>query len=320
MPEHLCTAERGQSVKQIQIYGTDLSVSCVAQGCMRIAGLGEQALDTLIRSDLERGINFFDHADIYGGGACETLFGKVLHADPSLRDHMIIQTKCGIRSGSYDFSPDYIRSCVEGSLRRLGIDRLDLLLLHRPDTLMEPEEVAGVFEALHREGKVRYFGVSNHNPMQIELLNRFLGQRRIVVNQLQFSPANTTMIASGLNVNMENDAAVNRDGSVLDYCRLNRITIQPWSPFQYGFFGGCYIGNEEKYGPLNRALEKVAEQYGITPTGAAIAWILRHPAKMQPVVGTVNSGRLDEICAGAETVITHQEWYDIFRAAGNRLP
>ena len=297
-----------------------VTCSRVAQGCMRIGGMAAEAVDTLIKTDLELGINFFDHADIYGGGSCETVFGNFLRANPSLRDKMVIQSKCGIRGGTYDFSKEHIVREAEQSLTRMGIDCLDFLLLHRPDTLMEPEEVAGAFETLKAAGKVKHFGVSNHDPMQMELLNRYLGENRIRVDQLQFSLTNTTMIDAGINVNMENGAAVNRDGGVLEYCRLNNITIQPWSPFQYGFFAGPFIGNREKYPKLNEKLEEIAGRYDVTPTGMAIAWILRHPAKMQPIVGTTNTDRIAQIAKAADVTITHDEWYDLYKSSGKTLP
>lgn len=295
------------------------TTSRVAQGCMRIGSLEEQALDRLVKSDLEQGINFFDHADIYGGGECEKRFGQLLKANPGLRDRMLIQTKCGIRPGSYDFSKAHILSAVEGSLTRLGVERVDYLLLHRPDALMEPEEVAEAFSALFNAGKVRHFGVSNHNPLQMELLNRALGEHKILVDQLQFSLTNTTMIDAGLNVNMENAGAVNRDGGVLEYCRLNGVTIQPWSPFQHGFFEGPFIGSD-KYPALNKKLTEIAARYDITPTGLAIAWILRHPAKMQPIVGSVRPERMAEIAKAADVTITHDEWYELYTASGKTLP
>lgn len=297
-----------------------VNASRVAQGCMRIGGMTENQIDRLVKTDLECGINFFDHADIYGGGVCEQKFGAFLAKNPSLRQQMLIQTKCAIKPGAYDFSKDYILSCVDKSLSRLGVDYIDFLLLHRPDTLCEPEEVAAAFDALYAAGKVRHFGVSNHNPMQIALLNKFLGEDNpIVVDQLQFSMTNTTMIDAGLNVNMENAGAVNRDGSVLDYCRLNDITIQPWSPFQYGFFEGTYLDNP-KFPKLNAKLKEVASRYGITPTGMVIAWILRHPAKMQPIVGTITPERVQEIARGADVTITHDEWYELYCASGKTLP
>ncbi len=295
-------------------------VSRIAQGCMRISGLSDSDLERLVNEDLENGINFFDHADIYGGnGACESRFGDLLRRCPGLRSRMLIQTKCGIRPGSYDFSRQHILSSVEGSLKRLGVETIDFLLLHRPDTLMEPEEVAGAFEELYKAGKVRHFGVSNHHPLQIELLQKAMPDLPLVINQLQFSITNTTMIDAGINVNMENAGAVNRDGMVLEYCRLKGITIQPWSPLQYGFFEGPFIGSE-KFPELNQALEKYAGEYGITPTGLAIAWILRHPACMQPIIGSVRPERMAEIARAADVTISHDTWYELYRASGKKLP
>ena len=296
-----------------------IECSRVAQGCMRIGGMAPADLDRLIKTDLALGINFFDHADIYGGGSCETVFGDFLRANPGLRDKMVIQSKCGIRGGTYDFSKDHIIREAEQSLTRMGIDTLDFLLLHRPDTLVEPEEVAEAFDRLCRAGKVKNFGVSNHNPYQIELLESALGSRKIVVNQLQFSMTNTTMIDAGIHVNMEDGAAVNRDGSVLDYCRLKGITIQPWSPFQYGFFAGPFIGNPD-FAKLNAKLDEVSARYDVTPTGMAIAWILRHPAKMQPIIGTTNPDRIAQIAKAADVTITHDEWYELYKASGKTLP
>ena len=295
------------------------TASRVAQGCMRISGMSPSGLDRLVKTDLELGINFFDHADIYGGGLCEELFGNFLHANPGVRDRMLIQSKCGIRGGTYDFSKKHILQAVEGILTRLQTDHLDYLLLHRPDTLMEPEEVADAFDRLCQEGKVCSFGVSNQHSLQIELLQQALGQLPILIDQLQFSLTNTTMIDAGINVNMENAGAVNRDGMILEYCRLHHITIQPWSPFQHGFFEGPFIGSE-KYPELNRKMEEVAARYNTTPTGIAIAWILRHPACMQPIVGSVRPERMTEIAAAADITITHDEWYELYKASGKSLP
>ncbi len=195
---------------------------------------------------------------------------------------------------------------------------MDVLLLHRPDALVEPEEVAEAFTILHDSGKVKYFGVSNQNPMQIELLTKFVKQP-IVFNQLQLSITNTGMIDAGINVNMEIDHSINRDGSILDYCRLKEITIQPWSPFQYGFFEGVFLDNE-KFPELNQTIDKLAAAKGVANTAIAIAWILRHPARMQPIVGTTNAERLKDICKASDITLTREEWYEIYLAAGNKLP
>lgn len=297
---------------------SSLEVPVVAVGCMRINSLDKAEAERFVRTSLEEGANFFDHADIYGGGTCEEIFADAIGMNANVREQIILQSKCGIRKGMFDFSKEHILASVDGILKRLKTDYLDVLLLHRPDTLVEPEEVAAAFDQLESSGKVRHFGVSNQNPMQMQLLKKFVKQP-IVANQLQLSITNTTMIASGFNVNMENEAAVNRDGGVLDYCRLNDITIQPWSPFQYGFFEGVFLGNE-KFPELNRAIDEVAEKYGVSNTTIAIAWLLRHPARMQPVTGTMNVQRLKDCCKASEIELTREEWYGIFRAAGNVLP
>lgn len=307
-------------MRTIQLGRSSLQVPVVAVGCMRLNGLEKNEAERFVRTALEEGANFFDHADIYGGGACEEIFADAIGMNDDVREQIILQSKCGIHreAGTFDFSKEYILKSVDGILKRLRTDYLDVLLLHRPDALVEPEEVAEAFDELESSGKVRHFGVSNHNPMQIQLLQRYVKQP-IVANQLQFSVTNTTMIDSGLNVNMENEAAVNRDGSVLDFCRLHDITIQPWSPFQYGFFEGVFLGNE-KFPELNRVIDEVAEKYEVSNTTIALAWILRHPARMQPVTGTMNIQRLRDCCRASEIELSREEWYAIYRAAGNVLP
>ncbi len=301
---------------KIELGKSGLKVPTVAVGCMRISDMCEKEVSAFIDTALCHDVNFFDHADIYGGGKSEILFGKAI--TPSMRDKLLIQTKCGIKQGSFDFSYEHIINSVNGSLERLGTEYIDVLLLHRPDTLMEPEEVAKAFDELKASGKVRHFGVSNQNPYQIQLLESCLDMP-ICVNQLQFSVMHAPMIQSGINVNMYNDSAVNRDGGVLDFCRLNRITIQPWSPMQYGFFEGCFI-DDEKFPELNKTLENIAEKYNASKTSIAFAWILRHPAKMQPVTGTTNLIRLADCIKASEISLSREEWYEIYRAAGNILP
>ncbi len=293
-----------------------LQVPTVAVGCMRISDMSEKEVSAFIDTALENDANFFDHADIYGGGMSETVFGKAIKA--SMREKLLIQTKCGIRQGRFDFSYEHIVNSVNGSLKRLGTEYIDVLLLHRPDALVEPEEVAKAFDELKSSGKVRHFGVSNQNPYQIQLLESCLDMP-ICVNQLQFSVMHAPMIQAGINVNMYNDSAVNRDGGVLDFCRLNKITIQPWSPMQYGFFEGCFVDNE-KFPKLNKTLENIGEKYGVSKTTIAFAWILRHPAKMQPITGTTNLARLTDCLKASEVNLSREEWYEIYRAAGNKLP
>ncbi|HEX7057508.1 MAG TPA: aldo/keto reductase [Bacilli bacterium] len=305
-------------MKTINLGKSGLQVPVVAVGCMRIHSLDKAAAERFIRTALEEGANFFDHADIYGGGTCEEIFADAIHMNSEIREKIILQSKCGIREGMFDFSKAHILQAVDGILKRLRTDYLDVLLLHRPDALVEPEEVAEAFNILESSGKVRHFGVSNQKPLQIELLRKFVKQP-IIVNQLQLSITNATMISNGINVNMENDAAVDRDGSILDYCRLNDITIQPWSPFQYGFFAGVFLNNS-KFPELNRKIDEIAQKYDVANTTIAIAWLLRHPANMQPVIGTMNVERLKDCCKASEIVLTREEWYEIYRAAGNVLP
>jgi predicted oxidoreductase len=235
-----------------------------------------------------------------------------------VRENIFIQTKCAIHDGQFDFSKEHIISAVEGSLSRLGVDYVDALLLHRPDTLVEPEEVAEAFDILESAGKVRHFGVSNHNPMQIELLKTAVKQP-LIANQLQFSVTEAGMVTSGMNMNMKNDESVMHDGSVLEYSRIKNITIQAWSPFQFGFFGGTFVDNED-FPTLNEKLTEIAEKYGISKTGVAAAWILRHPANMQLIAGTMNPEHLSDICRAADVTLTRAEWYEIYRAAGHTLP
>ena len=301
----------------IELGKSRIQVPTIAVGCMRVSDMSMEKLDEFVRTAMEHGANFFDHADIYGGGQCESLFGQIL--TPSLREKMIIQTKCGIVPGKmFDFSYEHIMCSVEESIKRLNTEYIDVFLLHRPDALVEPEEVARAFDELKAQGKVRAFGVSNQNPYQIQLLQNSLDMP-LCVNQLQFGVMHSSMIQSGINVNMYNDSAVNRDGGVLDYCRLNNITIQPWSPMQFGFFEGCYIDNE-RFPELNSKMEEIAGRYGVNKNTIAFAWILRHPAKMQPVTGTTNVGRLLDYIKATEISLTREEWYDIYRAAGNVLP
>ncbi len=305
-------------MKQITVGRGSFQASAIALGCMRIDALSPKDAENLIGTALEEGVDFFDHADIYGGGHCEEVFARAAHFSPQQREKIKIQSKCGICSGYFDFSKKHILEAVDGSLRRLQTDYLDVLLLHRPDALVEPEEVAEAFALLQESGKVRHFGVSNQNPMQIELLSRYLGQR-LIINQLQLSITNTGMIDAGLNVNMQIDASIDRDGSILDYCRLKDITIQAWSPLQYGFFEGVFLGND-KFPELNHKIQEYAGRYDVPEIAVAIAWLLRHPAGIQAVVGTTNARRLKDICQASKVALSRQEWYALYRSAGNKLP
>ena len=301
---------------KIEFGKSGLQLPTVAVGCMRISDKNEREVSCFIDTALENGANFFDHADIYGGGKSESVFGKAISG--SLRDKVIIQTKCGIRQGRFDFSYEHIISSVNGSLERLGTDYIDVLLLHRPDALMEPEEVARAFDELKASGKVRHFGVSNQNPYQMQLLQSCLDMP-LCANQLQFGVMHAPMIQSGINVNMYNESAVNRDGGVLDFCRLNKITIQPWSPMQYGFFEGCFIDNE-KFPEVNSKMGEIAEKYGVSKTTIAFALTSIDIEQVQPVTGTTNPERLAACLKATDIRLTREEWYDIYKAAGNILP
>ncbi|WP_077620031.1 aldo/keto reductase [Bacillus sinesaloumensis] len=305
-------------MRKIRLGTSSLEVPVVAVGCMRINSLEKKEAETFVQTALEVGANFFDHADIYGSGACEEIFADAIHMSDDVREKIILQSKCGIRKGMFDFSKEHIITSVEGILKRLKTDYLDVLLLHRPDALVEPEEVAEAFDALESSGKVRNFGVSNQKPMQIQLLKKYVKQP-IVANQLQLSIPNAHMIASGVTVNMQIDQSINRDSDVLDFCRLHDITIQPWSPFQYGFFEGPFLGNE-KCPELNQKIDEIAEKYGVSNTTIAIAWLLRHPANMQPIIGTMNLERLKDSVKASEVQLTREDWYSIFQAAGYLLP
>jgi predicted oxidoreductase len=305
-------------MKFIKIPNSDMNASEISLGCMRISGMSNQEIARLVNTSLDEGINFFDHADIYGGGKSEAKFAEAMKMTPSLRQKMLLQTKCGIRQGYYDFSKEHILEAVDGSLKRLQTDYVDVLLLHRPDALVEPEEVADAFNLLQEKGKVRYFGVSNQNPFQIELLKKFVRQK-LIINQLQLSITNTGMIDAGINVNTEFDGAIDRDGGILDYCRLHDILVQSWSPFQYGFFEGVFLDNA-KFPELNQAIDAIAASRNVTNTAIAVAWLLRHPARMQPILGTTNPQRVKDSCQASNVTLTREEWYKIYRAAGNRIP
>jgi len=306
-------------MRTMPLGATELQVPVVAVGCMRLAPLSRAQAEAFIQTALEGGANFFDHADIYGGGRSESLFAEAIDLRPAIREQFILQSKCGIREGSFDFSKEHILSSVDGILRRLNTEYLDVLLLHRPDALLEPEEVAETFDRLEAAGKVRHFGVSNQPPMLMDLLRKYL-HRPIAANQLQLSVTEASMIARTMHINMQHDdASLDRDGDVLDYCRLHDITVQPWSPFQYGFFEGVFLDNH-KFPALNDKLNQIAARYGVTNTAITMAWLLRHPARMQPVTGTMNVERLKECIKAADIRLTREEWYEIYLAAGHTLP
>ncbi|MET0991099.1 MAG: aldo/keto reductase [Lacisediminihabitans sp.] len=301
---------------------TTLEASNVILGLMRIADLDDKEVQTLVGTAIDSGINFFDHADVYGGKThgCEQRFGEAISFSDAEREAVIIQSKVGIRDGYWDFSKEHILESVDGSLKALNTPYLDILLLHRPDTLMEPEEIAAAFDELQSSGKVRNFGVSNQTPGQVELLKRSVAQP-LAFNQVQLSITHAPLIAQGVAANMAGlDQSIDRDLGILDYSRLNDITLQAWSPFQKGFFDGVFLGDRQNFAELNDVLEELAAKYAVTPTGIAVAWITRHPANMQVVLGTTKPERVIESAAGSEIPLTRPEWYRLFTAAGHILP
>ncbi|CJA88041.1 aldo/keto reductase [Streptococcus pneumoniae] len=308
-------------MRYITLGQDDKELSEIVLGMMRIKDKSVKEVEELVETALSVGINAFDLADIYGRGRCEELLGLVLKNRPDLREKMWIQSKCGIRIEEFtyfDFSKDYIIKSVDGILQRLKIDHLDSLLLHRPDALMESDQVAEAFDLLYKQGKVRDFGVSNQNPMMMELLKKDVKQP-LAVNQLQLSAAFTPGFESAFHVNMEDSQAAMRDGSIFEYCQLHDVVIQAWSVLQFGYFKGNFVGNE-KFQALNQVLDRLAIKYGVTSSTIAISWILRYPAKMQAVVGTTNPKHLREVSRAANFSLTRKEWYEIYLVAGNNLP
>lgn len=304
-------------------FGSTTAPAVVA-GMMRIDDKDDAHIRDLYAAARAAGIDFFDHADIYGGSMhhCESRFADALQLSASERDEIVLQTKCGIvpKEGMFDFSYEHIIAQVDGSLEALRTDRIDVLLLHRPDALVEPEEVARAFDELEAAGKVRAFGVSNHTPRQIDLLRTAVRQP-LVANQLQLSITHAPFIAQPIAMNMagEEQSVVRDGGGIVEYCRINGITIQAWSPFQGGFFTGVFLGNPE-YVELNAVIDRLAASYGAAPIAIATAWITRHPAHMQVVLGTTTPDRVRDAAVGADIELTRPEWYELFRAAGHLLP
>ncbi len=309
-------------MKKINILNGPQDVSVIIQGCMRMPALTKEEAARVIRTAVDNGINFFDHATCYGeNGAAETRFAEAFPLTGINREDIFIQSKCGLcfDRNEFDWSRDNILSSVDDSLCRLDTEYLDTLLLHRPDVLYDPEEVAEAFDILEKSGKVRFFGVSNLVPMQIALLKKYVKQP-LIINQVQLSLEQSQLIDQALYMNNKTtDLSINRDGNLLDYCRLNDITIQAWSPLQIGMFGGTFIDNPD-FPELNRVLNKLAEREGVSKAAIAIAWILRHPAKMQAIIGTMNPSHIEDICAAANVKLTHHDWYELYLAAGKFLP
>ena len=311
-------------MRTVPLGTTGRHVPNVVLGLMRIQQLDDDAVRELVRTARDAGIDFVDHADVYGDDlhGCERRFAEAMQLSPSEREQLTIQSKAGIvREGPYfDYSYEHLVSSVEGSLRALGTDYLDVLLLHRPDALVEPDEVARAFDDLEAAGKVRAFGVSNHTPGQIDLLKKSVRQP-LVANQLQLSITHAPIVAQGVAANMagEDQALTLDGGGILDYCRLHDITVQAWSPFQAGFFTGVFLGSED-YPELNAVIDRLAAKYDVPPIAIAVAWITRHPAGMQVVLGTTTPERVAGAAQGSDLPLTRAEWYELFRAAGYRVP
>lgn len=310
-------------MKTFTLPGTDITAPNVALGLMRIQDKTDDEVRTLVRTARDAGISFLDHADVYGSDlhGCERRFAESLQLSASERADWTIQTKAGIvPSGPYfDFSYEHLIESVEGSLKALGTDYIDILLLHRPDALVEPDEVARAFDELEAAGKVRSFGVSNHTPRQIDLLRKSVRQP-IVANQVQLSITHAPLIAQGVAANMQGlDQSITRDDGLIDYCRLHDITLQAWSPFQAGFFNGPFLGSPD-YPELNEVIDRLAAKYDVPSIAIAVAWITRHPAQMQVVLGTTTPQRVADAALGSEVPLERSEWYDLFRAAGYTVP
>jgi len=311
-------------MKNFTLPGTDIVAPNVVLGVMRIGSKTDDEVRELVRTARDAGIDFIDHADVYGDDlhGCEQRFADAMQLTPSQRDELTIQTKAGIvREGPYfDFSYEHLIESVEGSLKALNTDRIDVLLLHRPDALVEPAEVARAFDELESSGKVRAFGVSNHTPRQIDLLRKYVTQP-IVANQLQLSITHAPIVTQGVSANMvaEQQSVTLDGGGIVDYCRLNDITVQAWSPFQAGFFTGTFLGSDD-YPELNAVIDRLAAQYGVPAIAIATAWITRHPAQMQVVLGTTTPERVAGAAQGSDLPLTRAEWYELFRAAGHIVP
>ena len=308
-------------MKYYNIVNGPMNVSAIIQGCMRMPSLSKEDAAAVIRTAFDCGINFFDHATCYGYGEAETRFAEAFPLTGLRRQDIYIQSKCGIcpERREFDWTKEYILSAVDGILQRLNTDYLDMLLLHRPDLLFDPAEVADAFQTLRITGKVRWFGVSNLMPMQIELLKKY-AKVPLIFNQVQLSLEQSQLIDQAFYMNNKTtDMSISRDGSLLDYCRLNDITVQAWSPLQVGMFGGTFIDNPD-FADLNTALGKIAERESVTKAAVALAWILRHPAKMQTVIGTMNPQHIQEACEAARVTLSHHDWYALYLASGKFLP
>ena len=312
-------------MKTVSVGRTPVKSSAVAQGVMRMAEKSAAEAEKITAAALEAGITFFDTADVYTDGESSRKLGAALKSLNVDRSSIELQTKVGIiaaeETGSvtvYDFSKKRILDRVDYELKNLQTDYVDFLLLHRPDTLLEPDEINEAFADLKTAGKVRHFGVSNMSAWQTEFLQSELDEK-LEVNQLQLSLAHTGMIDQNIYTNMEETRSIDRDSGLLEYSRLRSMTIQAWSPLQAGFFGGTFVDNPE-FPELNAKLEELAGKYNSTKNGIAVAWLLRHPSNMQVIIGSMNTQRIAQFAAGADVELSRQEWYELYAAAGNLLP
>ena len=287
-------------------------------GLMGLNKLNLEQAEKFILDAIDLGINYVDLADIYGNGECEELFGEVLKRNPNIRNKLIIQSKCGIREGFYDFSYDHIISCVKQSLNRLNIKYLDVLLLHRPDILCDFDELKKALIYLKENNLAKSFGVCNMNKAYIKLLKEKTGFD-FIVNQLEFSITSTQLIDDILNMNTNDELANDKSGDALIYCYLNNISLQAWSPLKVSLSEGSFINNP-KYVELNNYLDELANKYNASKVSIALSFIYRLPFNITPVVGVSSINHLKDALKSKEINLSKEEWYKLYLIAGHKLP
>ena len=305
-------------MKRYGLENLDMTVPAIGLGCMRIGDMSVSELEKWVEGALELGLDFFDHADIYAGGRSEEKFGLLLRQKPNLRDQMIIQTKCGIKSNGYDLSKEHIIKSTEDSLRRLNTEFVEVLMLHRPDLLMEGETIADAFDTLHRSGKVKYFAVSNMNGNQMDQIKRHTSHR-LLFNQIQLSLVHAPALDELVYFNTMDDRAIPRTSGIIEYCEHSQIKIQCWSALQASWEEGTFL-KHPAYKPLNDKLEEIADRYDVTPAAVAIAWLLRHPSQFMPITGTTSLDHLKNLSQAVTIQLSREEWYALYTSAGRQLP
>lgn len=325
-------------VKEMPLKKREISSSRLILGCMGLGGSWDQnpltkedriTAEKAVEAALSSGITMFDHADIYKMGKAEAVFGEILREKPELRENIILQSKCGIRFKEnnlpqrYDFSKEHILQSVDGILKRLNTEYLDILLLHRPDPLMEPEEVAEAFDKLKTTGKVRNFGVSNMSSSQIKLLQTYCSDP-IIVNQLELSLKRIDWLEQGVLVNQKSGNEVNFADGIIEHCRLNDIQIQAWAPLSYGMYSGREIENSTDSDLKTIELvQNMAREKDTSTEAIVLGWLMRHPSYIQPVIGTSNPQRIkncQDAIYQAENM-TREEWYTLYTASrGAKMP